>query len=794
MTAAEEAAWPAYDAAIEYLDAGWTPTPLRGKVPIKKKWVGLRPSRADCWSWWVEDGWDGVGVVCGAASANLLVVDIEDRLVKDPERFSRVLDRAGELEVWHLIEGAFKTACASTPSGGLHIFFRLTDTDQVPASEKLAFEGSGNDAILLVETRGEGGQVAAPPAGGRRWISGAPGVAYEVTAAQLEAILTAFKSIDEDTRKLHPPTERKPYNPDQEREPSVADAWIGPLLEGAITWADILDPGWTRTGWDDDGRSLWVRPDYGNKSKSQCSAKGFETYTGGAVPVFVVHSTSVPHLPHGSEQRLTPARVWAHCYFDGDEAAANAALEQLATTGEADERIVAPIPTAVLDEARAIVARKTPRTPVANLAPFVPTTVDPDWWEARPALEHIRQHARARMVSPDALLAITLVRLCVAVPYTVKIPPIVGGAASLNLFAALVGPSGAGKSAATAASDELLPNAEPWVHVGSGEGLLHTFVQRTMVKDHPDQPARPLIHQHTHAAAGIVDEVDTLTALGNRQGATLLPTLRSMWSGASVGFGYADPTKRLSLKAHTYRLGLIIGAQPTRCAALFDDTDAGTPQRILWASLVDPGAPDVPPESPGPLNWQLPKELRGLNPQLTVTDTITNLVVQRRREVLRTGETDGLDGHAMLNRIKVAAMLCIIDGRAHVTDDDWMIAGHIQASSDDVRAWVQTTLEAERADMVKRRASIEARVAATVDEERQKARVARLVPRVAKMAAAAEGGRITLGSIRKRVNSSDREVLAEVIEEAERRRLIDAVSWVNPSNGQTVEGVQVVGR
>ena len=42
--------WPVYDAAVAYLDAGWTPTPLRGKVPTQKRWVGLKPSKADCWT------------------------------------------------------------------------------------------------------------------------------------------------------------------------------------------------------------------------------------------------------------------------------------------------------------------------------------------------------------------------------------------------------------------------------------------------------------------------------------------------------------------------------------------------------------------------------------------------------------------------------------------------------------------------------------------------------------------------------------------------------------------------
>jgi hypothetical protein len=431
-----------------------------------------------------------------------------------------------------------------------------------------------------------------------------------------------------------------------------------------------------------------------------------------------------------------------------------------------------------------------PETPQLNAFHPAADTNDADWWDERPILAHIRQHARARMVSPTALLTICLVRISVTIPHTVKIPPIVGGHASLNLFGSLVGPSGAGKSAATSASDELLPTAEPWTHIGSGEGLLHTFVQRTMVKDHPDQPARPLIHQHTYAAAGIIDEVDTLTALGNRQGATLLPTLRTMWSGGAVGFGYADPAKRLNLQAHQYRLGLIIGAQPTRCAALFDDADAGTPQRILWASLADPGAPDALPESPGPIAWEIHPTLRSLNPQITLCDTIINTVIEARRHVLRTGDTGGIDGHAQLNRIKVATILCIVDGRRHVTDDDWRIAGNIQEASDTVRSWVAQQLDAERSEVVNRRVHVETRIAAAVDDERHNGRVARLARRIGAIAAASEGGRIGIGKLRARVSSADRDLVEEAVEEAVRRRLVVVESWINQTNGESVVGVR----
>lgn len=744
-----------YDAAIGYLAAGWTPTPLRDKIPTQKKWVGITPSAPDCWSWWVDDPrHNGIGIICGQASGGLIVVDIEHELAEDQRRMATVLQSTGG-DVTAVLMRSFSQSAATTPSGGRHLYLRVTD-GPTPPNLKLAFRGAGDDAVLLVETRGEGGQVAAPPGRGRDWIGDSgPGKVTDVTAAQLDAILDAFRSLDESgIKRTPPPAPSTPYIPDPDRKPSVADAWTNALMAGQITWADVLDDGWTANDHDDEYRSLWVRPDYGDKTKAAYSAKGFERWMGGSRPVLVVHSTSVPHLPQGAQQRLTPARVWAHCYFNGDEAAANAALEHAATTGDIDPRITRDIPTVVLDEARTICEDRGDPAP---LAAFTPDITESDWWDERPWLRHIHTFARSRLVSPYALLSVALVRVCSDTLPTVTLPPIVGGKGSLNLFCALVGPSGAGKSAVCAASDELMPWVDPWMHIGSGEGLLHTFVSRVKTDD-PDNPGKFTwkVEHHTWKAAAIVDEIDTLTALGARQGSTLLPTLRSAWSGSSIGFGYADPTKKLNMAAHTYRLGLVVGAQPTRCEALFDEADAGTPQRFIWAPLIDPHAPDEPPENPGPLPEPPRSQFVGFESTVTVCDALRSTVLANRKQTLRTGQTNGLDGHALLNRVKVAAAVALMEGRLDVTDDDWELAGRIQSTSDLTRAWVQAQIANERAKTGRQRAEVRANEAVVVDSTVSEARVARVGRVIARAVHRAGEEGMARGEAKKRAAKRDR--------------------------------------
>lgn len=730
----EVPSWPVYDAAIAYLDAGWTPTPLRDKIPTQKRWTNLRPTKPDCWSWWVEERHNGVGVVCGRISGNLLVVDIEKELVGDSERMARAITAVHGEDARAALLASFTQSAATTPSGGRHLYFRATDSETVPGNLKLAFRGSGDSAVLLVETRGEGGQVAAPPGDGRTWLGASgPGKVTEVTFAQLEAILAGFKSLDESGITHEPPAKPStPYIPDASRTPSVADAWSDQLMAGAITWGEVLDPGWTRNGYDSEGRSLWVRPDYGDKTKASYSAKGFERWTGGPKPVLVVHSTSVAHLPHGARRKLTPSKVWALCYFNGDEAAANAALERLATTGEMDDPRMPSVPTAVLDQAKVIAESKGKPTEIPELHEFVPQLREVSIWDERPWLRHIHTFAQSRMVSPTALLAVVLVRRIGIVPPWVTLPPLVGGRASLNMFAALVGPSGAGKTAAASASNELMPWAEPWVHIGSGEGLVHTFVQKVQTASDPDNPGKKQWTQeyYRRAATGIVDEIDTLTALGSRQGSTLISTLRSAWSGASIGFGYADQTKRLHLDDHAYRIGLVVGAQPTRCGALFEDEDGGLPQRFMWASLTDPDAPKSPPESPGPLPG--PRAFDGFARSMELPEVLRETVLANRHAVLTTGETNGLDGHALLNRVKIAAAVALMEDRLEVSADDWELAGRIQSISDATRTWVQAVLTSKRREIGEQRANARAREAVVIDETREREKVARAAKTIAR--------------------------------------------------------------
>jgi hypothetical protein len=71
--------------------------------------------------------------------------------------------------------------------------------------------------------------------------------------------------------------------------------------------------------------------------------------------------------------------------------------------------------------------------------------------------------------------------------------------------------------------------------------------------------------------------------------------------GEALGFAYANATRRISLEAHSYRLGLVVGVQPERAGALLDGSDGGTPQRFVWLPATDPNLTANPDPEPTPM-------------------------------------------------------------------------------------------------------------------------------------------------------------------------------------------------
>ncbi len=333
------------------------------------------------------------------------------------------------------------------------------------------------------------------------------------------------------------------------------------------------------------------------------------------------------------------------------------------------------------------------------------TPEEKDFWRSRPALEAVHRFARARRVAPWALLGVVLARVSAATSPTLQLPPTRGTAASLNIFVGLCGESGTGKSATQDAGREFLQirGGADFLETspGSGEGLLAAYVSTPTPKR--GEPAETI--QNRVSVLLDVDEVGGLGALAARTNSTLLPFLKSAWTGRGLGTLNAEETRRRKIDPHRYRLAITCGIQPAHAGTILDDHGGGFPQRWLWMPTYDAGM--IPHSQPtpeaAPWRWRSPTAEPILddpqNPLWPAEETLI-LPAEAEAEILEAAElhnrplgapapADGLDGHALLNRAKVAALLALLDGRNRtVTPEDWRLAGTIMAVSDATRAEV----------------------------------------------------------------------------------------------------------
>ena len=344
-----------------------------------------------------------------------------------------------------------------------------------------------------------------------------------------------------------------------------------------------------------------------------------------------------------------------------------------------------------------------------------------EFFDATPQLQTIRQWARARYAAPWAVFGAVLLRVAASTPPNVQLPGIIGGRASLNLYAAFVSPSGGGKGISDKVSRLVWPADIHEEGMGSGEGMADLFKPK---KD-DEQVTRALI---------FIPEIDTMTGLAQRQGNTVLATLKAAAMGERLGSKGASSATTRQVPPHSYRLCLSVGGQPGHTGVIFDDTTGGTPQRFLWFLTIDPDMPADAPDDPEPLSTVLPTWKADESGVVEITygpEHIATTVVEAHLARQR-GEADALDGHAMLTRLKVAATLAILHKRSVVSELDWELSGAVMAQSNRTRGWVLSESRKLTRQQLRERALARAHGEEVIDDRRLdvvKRRIARRLER-----------------------------------------------------------------
>lgn len=293
-------------------------------------------------------------------------------------------------------------------------------------------------------------------------------------------------------------------------------------------------------------------------------------------------------------------------------------------------------------------------------------------------LAKIHQWARARYAAPWAVFFAVLLRVAASIGPHVQLPGIIGGRASLNLLCAFVSLSGGGKGISDKVGRLAWPTPITELPIGSGEGIAATFMP----------PAKP--DENTEPISSVIfncSEIDIFTGIATRQGATILGTLKAFAMGELLGSTNATKANSRNVPAHSYRGCLSVGAQPGHTGVIFDDTTGGTPQRFLWAPTVDPEMPAERTPDPAPLDTDIPLWAPGGDGvveigygPVEITEAIISAHLARQR-----GDGDALDGHWMLTRCKVAALLAVMHHRSVVSEVDWALSATVMAVSDSTR-------------------------------------------------------------------------------------------------------------
>lgn len=623
-----------------------------------------------------------------------------------------------------------------------------------------------------------------------------------------DARATMEKAAAEKRARQDERTGRAPLPAPRPPRASFPGGTAGPgvfdILAAGMSFRDVLEPaGWTYRGRAGDGRDKWLRPAGAEGSADSDHSLVCDEH----VAVNWSERAGLPVGQQPSGRKLTVPTLWTHLHYGGNES--EAARDVLrAAHGQDATAAARALPAAVLAQVQQQcrpprVERSSPPPPAGDMWVGDPLADPPpqaeaaaeaeekkrprgllpeEFWTRRPVHQHIRLAAHAEGSSGDVLFFSLLARLSSMISHNIAAVSGIGGRASLNLFVAIVAASGGGKSIGTKVARSLLPPLDSefrdGLPIGSGEGIAESFmgtVDEETGEIHAKGPlkgdpvTRKVRRQVRHNAYFYVDEGQTLAQLAERAGSVLGETLRRAAIGETLGQTNASEERTRFVPAGSYCLGMVVGFQPSTAMPVLADASTGTPQRFLWAWAADPSIPDRPPVSPGPLP---------INPaQLQPADSLDIVLPERIRDALWAEhvarnrgelEIDELDGHANLMKVKLTALLALLDGgRTNATEEDWELAEVVWMSSCTVRDTLiqRAAREAEAA----RRREADAKVAqelrthqAKTDTDRAMERIARLV----KKHASTVGG-ITFGELNRRLRSSDRDHLRRAVEVAE---------------------------
>jgi len=208
---------------------------------------------------------DGIGLVTGAASGNLEMLEVEARAIHLVAELATLMDDNGFGELWKRINTGYIEA---SPSGGIHWHYRISDGPAAgntklasrPATPDELAANPGEKRKVLIETRGAGGFTVIAPSSGRTHPTGKPWTVLTGTMCSIPTLtvderdtLYAIAGILDQTPAIDAPARpTAPRGASDSLRP-------GDDYNTRATWDQILQ-GWTRTKRFTPTCYGWTRP------------------------------------------------------------------------------------------------------------------------------------------------------------------------------------------------------------------------------------------------------------------------------------------------------------------------------------------------------------------------------------------------------------------------------------------------------------------------------------------------------------------------------------------------------
>jgi len=279
--------------AKAYTTHGLSVIPCKQKRPVIGSWSQYQdaPPRADELDKMFAKGADQIAVICGKVSGNLEVIDID---LKN--------DDTGELwdALWGDIVEYFNNGmpllAVFTPSGGAHLYYRC---EVIEGNQKLASKPKDGRPVVLIETRGEGGYVIAPPSPGYRTDFDLSSI-IEITPDQRADILDICRKYNQIFK-----TEKAKVS-NVQASAYMETPWDAYNNDLTDPWMEVLTSNGWHTTYSKDGRVYFSKDGSDSKNKANWSEEK---------RLFYVFSTSTEF---DSEKAYSPFGIYAVLKCAGD--------------------------------------------------------------------------------------------------------------------------------------------------------------------------------------------------------------------------------------------------------------------------------------------------------------------------------------------------------------------------------------------------------------------------------------------------------------------------------------------